>query len=281
MGSPWEVDIWDDIDDACAQKLDQRIGTYLDSFNHTYSRFSNNSLVSKLSCTQGIVTVPQECVEMLRIYIKLFEITQGLFNPLIAQTLSDMGYDKDYSLKPKKELTQTPIFSDVVTVIDDTTISLSQPALIDIGAVGKGYAVDAIFKLLQSEGIQNFLVNGSGDMRHSGKLSAHIGLEHPDNVEKIIGTLVIQNTSIASSGSNRRRWADYHHIIDPHKNISPDYIKATWVQTESAAVADALATVLFLVPPDILQDTFEFTYVIVNKDMKVKKSPDWDVELFS
>ena len=281
MGSPWRVTIWDDLSSATIRSLERKIQSYLDSFDATYSRFSNTSFIAQLARTHGEMSVPAECVTMLRTYVDMCELTNGLFNPLIGQTLSDMGYDQSYSLKPKEKIMQPPHLPDVINIIDDTTIHLSRPVVIDLGAIGKGFAVDALYQILYDAGLETYTVDGSGDMRHIGAHPMTVGLEHPKDTTKVIGTASLHNASMASSSSNRRRWATYHHIINPRTRRSPKIIEATWVCHVEATLADALATALFLVPPEVLLEKYIFEYVILNQDMKVKKSSGWDVQLFT
>ncbi|MBV6760325.1 FAD:protein FMN transferase [Rhodococcus opacus] len=49
----------------------------------------------------------------------------------------------------------------------------------DVGAAGKGYLVDLVSRTLTEEGIDRFLVDASGDMRHRGAEAVRVGLEHP------------------------------------------------------------------------------------------------------
>lgn len=277
MGCPWEIDIWDA---EIPENVDKKVIDLLDSFNATYSRFRNDSLVARFACESGRIVVPRDCVTMLRIYQGLYEASDGRMNPLIGQTLSDAGYDAQYSLTPKVKLAQTPPFEEVITIIDDETIELTQPVLIDFGALGKGYAVDLVVQFLASLCLTSYVVNGSGDMRHVGQYPLTVGLEHPDDERQIVGTIELTNRSLASSGSNRRVWGMYHHILDPHNQMSPDFITSTWVHAHDAATADIIATALFLVTPEVLQEKYSFEYVLLNKDGYAKISTGWPGDVY-
>jgi thiamine biosynthesis lipoprotein len=277
MGSPWEIDLWTDLP---KEPLHERVVDFLESFNNTYSRFRDDALIAQLRTTSGHIRVPQDFVKMIRMYIKIYTITDGLMNPLIGQSLSDVGYDKDYSLRPRDVIAQTPDLVSAIQIIDDTHIYLREPVLVDLGAIGKGYAVDLLVQLLKGEGVLSGVVNGSGDMFHWGELPLEVGLEHPGDASKVIGTIPLQNAAIASSSSNRRAWAHYHHILDPHTNTSPDSIMASWVRSSTTAEADLLATALFLVPPEALQKAYSFEYVLVNKELRYKTSAGWQGTLF-
>ena len=71
-----------------------------------------------------------------------------------------------------------------------------------------------------------------------------------------------------------------HHIINP-KTLSPiDDILACWVITDSAAIADGLSTALFLSTPEQFEKDFTFEYLLLNRDMKVKRSSGFHAELY-
>lgn len=284
MGTVWNIQIVDILKEDF-NKISKEIISYLDEFNIQYSRFRKDSLVTELSLRSGQMTVPHECVEMLSLYSRMSELTHGLFNPFIGHTLSDLGYDSEYSLKEKTSVRPTPNFSDAIEILDDKTICIREPVLVDFGAIGKGFAVDAVSAMILDKGYAS-IVDGSGDMKNTSDTELKIGLEDPEDMTKVIGSLKIHTGSIASSSGNRRFWKGRdgerrHHIIHPQTYESPKFIRASWVKHASCAVADALATALFLVPPDMFSESYDFEYILINKDRKVKKSFGLDMQLFS
>lgn len=238
--------------------------------------------MQKFSMPGIIENIPTELSEMLHLYTKFHKATGGKINPLIGQAMMDAGYDPDYSLKPGK-ISSVPDFTQIIQWISPTSLSLSQPVILDLGAIGKGYFVDTVRHYLLVQGIQHFLVDGSGDLSFQSPYVEDflkVGMEHPNDPKKVVGVIRAQNTSICSSGINRRTWGQYHHIIDPDTKTSPQGILATWVTAESAAVADGLATSLFLVEPESLSEMFQFEYAILSKDMAFRRSKGFLAELY-
>ncbi len=153
--------------------------------------------------------------------------------------------------------------------------------LIDLGALGKGYFVDKIAEFLAQKGMRRFLVNGSGDMVYKGDgQTLRVGLEHPEDATKVIGVVEMTDGAMCGSGSNRRKWDKYHHTLDPFSLTSPNEVIATWVTAESAAVADGLATCLFLAEPECFREELAFEYCMLNPEYKVKRSAGFAAELF-
>jgi len=97
---------------------------------------------------------------------------------------------------------------------------------------------------------------------------------------QVIGKVDFLSGAMCSSAGNRRAWGGFHHIIDPDTRQSPTEIIASWVIAPEAMIADALATALFLSPPEYFQQHFEFEYLLLNKHLRVKRSKGFAAELF-
>lgn len=280
MGTRWEI-----MYDGDHHTIEREIIVMSTAFDQTYSRFIRSSLVWKIAKKAGTYEVPQDFINMLQLYMELYEPSGKKLNPLIGFTISDLGYDDQYSLVAKDVIRPTPNLLKTVKIHQfhhghHGEIETTEPVLFDFGALGKGYFVDKIAAYLKEKGIERFLVNGSGDIYYHGDEPLEVGLEHPDDPSLVIGTVLLREGSMCASGINRRRWGTYHHVIDPHDNTSiGEEIKATWVIASSAALADVLASCLFFVSPEALAG-YSFEYLIMNADNAVKKSPGWKGELY-
>jgi thiamine biosynthesis lipoprotein len=178
-------------------------------------------------------------------------------------------------------ITQAPDFLDAVHIDDDTHITLRVPVLLDIGALGKGYLVDRLHDFLREKGCDEFLVDGSGDIRYHSTSGTPIvcGLEHPYDTSLAIGTLRITGGALCASATNRRRWGTRHHYINPRTNESPETVVATWVYAQTAADADGLSTALFFVEPEQLSH-ISYEYLVVNAHLQKKNSAGFAAEFF-
>ena len=86
--------------------------------------------------------------------------------------------------------------------------------------------------------------------------------------------------AFCASGTNRRRWRNYHHIIAPDTATSPEHLLATWVIAENAALADILATAIFLAAPNALRAVHSFEYAALDADFNLHRSPDFQAETY-
>jgi thiamine biosynthesis lipoprotein len=282
MGCKWVLSVWDELDAAQWLELSEWVLDKTKDFDETYSRFKKTSLIWQLAGKLGVVEVPKELVAMLRYYQQFYELSDKKFNPLIGQTISDLGYDWQYSLVPKESIAPTPDLTSALRIVDESHIELKQETLIDLGGIGKGYWVDCLAAELRRRGVSRFLVNGSGDVAYESLGEVlRVGLEDPADASKIIGQMQLApGRAMCSSGSNRRRWDKYHHIIDPITRTSPEMVVAAWVVADNATIADALASCLFLVTPENFSKRFEFEYCLLNNQRQLKVSEGFKAEFF-
>ncbi|MFZ2522263.1 MAG: FAD:protein FMN transferase [Minisyncoccia bacterium] len=280
IGTHWEIEIKDELSKEEESSLFRRIMDRIELFDKDYSRFRDDSLVLKISKKSGIYKMPKDFSEMISLYKKAYDLTGGLVTPLIGNVLVDSGYDSKYSLV-KKEMTKPKSWDEVIKW-DGVNLNIREPVVLDFGACGKGYLVDIVSEIIEKDGIKSYVVDASGDMRQRNNEDneLRVGLEHPEDKEKVIGIVKIKNQSLCGSAGNRRKWADMHHIINPETLTSPTHILSVWVVAETTILSDILTTCLFFTKPEVLQSDFRFEYLILNSDYSVTKSDIFDVELF-
>ena len=281
IGTSWQIAVFELLNAEKKQALEDAMHKRIDAFDEVYSRFRHDSLVWKLSQNGGTETLPDDAKAMLDLYKSLYAATDGQFTPLIGQTLVDAGYDDQYNFQKSKPLTSPPSWEEIISY-DQHSITLAKPALLDFGAAGKGYLIDLVGGVLKDHGISAYTINAGGDVLH---MTAHdqtlkVGLEHPDNPRQVIGVATITSESICASAGNKRRWGEFHHIMHPDTLVSANDVLATWVVAKDAMTADALATALFFVSPDILQQTYSFEYIILDNQMQASTSKGIIVDLF-
>ena len=277
LGTKWTIESAEPLGDELQKNI---MGT-LAAFDKTYSRFRDDSLVGRMARRAGTFTFPDDFPPLMDMYLKCYELTDGRMTPLVGRMLEQAGYDKSYRLHPEK-LSTVPDLHTAIMWDEAHTVTTSAPVVFDVGAAGKGYAVDKVATLLEAAGVMSYMVDASGDIRHRGEKQELVGLEHPNDASKIIGVAHLQNQSLCASASNRRRWGDLHHIFDPHTLAPVRDVIASWVVADDTLTADAMATALFLVDdPTKLMQTFEFSYVRMFADGHAQHSANFKGEVYS
>jgi len=137
---------------------------------------------------------------------------------------------------------------------ENCTVRISDPeASIDVGALGKGYAIERAADFLRAEGKEGYVLNVGGNIRIIGTKpdgSGWVtGIKNPKDPGTLAININIADTSCVTSGSYERFFiADgkkYHHIIDPDTLFPAEYFDSVTVITPDSGVADCLSTALF------------------------------------
>jgi thiamine biosynthesis lipoprotein len=253
----------------------------IEVFDRTWSRFRTDSLVARIATTPGVWEFPDDAPPLFDLYRRLYEATDGAVSPLVGRALENLGYDRAYSLRPNGRSTTVPAWDDAISW-DGHALTTLRPVSIDVGAAGKGYLVDIVSGMLAEAGHDEFVVDGSGDIRQHGANPIRVGLEHPLDTTKAIGIARLHNGAICSSATNRRRWGDgLHHVIDATTGLPTTHVIATWAIARTALEADGISTALFFTEPARLAASFEYDFVRMLSTGRVEFSPHLDGEIFS
>lgn len=271
IGTTWLIESEQPLDD-----IKSDITRRIEAFDQTYSRFRDDSLVTKLAREPGAYEFPADAPQLLALYRALYDVTNGAVSPLIGGVLSAAGYDASYSLKPS---TVTPAPSwDGVMQWEGRNVTTRQPLLLDFGAAGKGYLVDLLAGIMEYAGHRSYVIDASGDICARGE-EQMIGLENPHDPTMVIGAAKVSDSSICASATNRRRWGDWHHVVDPRTATPVSDVAATWVVAPTTMVADGLATALFFVSADKLHQ-WDFAYVRLMSNGTIERSAYFVGELY-
>jgi FAD:protein FMN transferase len=286
IGTQWEIETHDPLD----HQLQQRILERIEQFDIIYSRFRPNSLVSRIADAPegGYFDFPGDSMPLFDLYDRLYTATEGAVDPVVGRDLELLGYDRTYSLTAASHLVRAEAYAqgratwskDVIR--DGTSLVTRRPLALDFGAAGKGYLVEIVSEILRESGFIEFIVDGSGDLRHSGESGVQVGLEHPFDPSLVIGVVNLKNCALCASAVNRRAWGDgLHHVLDARTGVPVRDVVATWVIADKAVTADGLATALFFTSGDHLRKAFRFSYVRMFADGHAEISQNFDGDLFS
>ena len=142
---------------------------------------------------------------------------------------------------------------------EHTTVQLAtNGAMLDLGSVGKGYALEQAATLLQENEFENFLIHGGTSTVCARGVQAdgepwRIAVEHPDADQPPLSIVDLQNESLSVSGIGGKSFIDdagveQGHVIDPRTGRPTQAARMAAVVCSSATVSDAWATALLVVP---------------------------------
>ena len=219
LGTKWEIL----IDQKNLLFDTTEVKKIITTFEQNYSRFKPESLVSQINAGKKI----KQTTELQRLIAfgkELEVISEGYFQSQPGSNLARLGYG-------------------------------SGTQGLDFGAYGKGFLIDKVAEYLQKNNCLFFLINAGGDIfatEKSNQDSWKVALEHPTSNNTAIGTVLLKNKALAASSPFKRSWnkntQTNNHLINGKTGESITQSRAVFVISDTAQVADGLATTLNIVP---------------------------------
>lgn len=276
IGTAWAIETAQPLSAAARAA----VADVVDAFDREWSRFRDDSVVSSLAEGRvASVEAPQDTDAMLTLYDELDAATHGAVNPLVGDALARLGYDARLTLAPWGAPAAAPNWRDVVGW-GSGVLSLSRPAALDVGALGKGRLVDRVLDVVRAEAEGDVIVDGSGDLAVRGA-PVRVGLEHPYDPTRAIGVVEVRDAALCASAITRRAWGDgLHHVLDARTGTPVQAYAATWAIADTAMRADALATALFFDGGPELAAAWTAPWVRMRTDGRVEWSPGFEGEIF-
>ncbi|MBD3385681.1 hypothetical protein GF407_12250 [candidate division KSB1 bacterium] len=225
----------------------------VDQLEQEFSRFLPNSDISRINALpkNGSISISVDTYACLQVCKQLYEITFGAFDITIGN-LYELWLDDDKSLK-------NPSTRDIKAAQDSTGMhhirldsrnlnlsKLGHNINLDLGGVGKGFALDRIKDVLQDWEIKTALIHaGYSSVLALGKPFQLDGwpvtISDPLGGTKVLTTLFLKHIALSGSGIIKGR-----HIIDPEEGKPVHNRIAAWTRGDTAAICDGLSTALMV-----------------------------------
>ncbi|OQW96782.1 MAG: hypothetical protein BWK77_03655 [Verrucomicrobia bacterium A1] len=239
-----------------ARDFQEAVLKWVAGFEATYSRFIPESLVGRIHREAGIrpVEIDAEAAEIFALCDVFHWRTFGVFDPT-AGVLTALWDYRDAGAKPPSDAAVEAARALVGwsrVVRGPGSIFLPEPGMrLDLGGIGKEYAVDRLARLADAHGIRDYVISLGRDIRVRGRSPSgdpwRLGLEHPGQPDRCWGGVVIEDAALCCSGDYRRYFeADgqrYGHIVDPRTGRPADRgCRAAWVIAPTCVEAGILST---------------------------------------
>lgn len=267
MGTSYQVKIITN-DDVPTENLGEQIENRLSSLNQTFSTYIETSELMQFN--QAKTGQPQAISEDMQVVMSIaqevYGLTDGAFDPTVAPLVNLWGFGPNES---NNVIPQSEQIQQALSVIGLNHLVLNKAAKkaqreqdikLDFSAIAKGYAVDAVADLLESSGIQHYLVEVGGELRAGGYKPNgdlwRIAIERPSLVQGDVQQVIaLQDVAVATSGDYRNYFEKngkrYSHTIDPRIGYPVDHeLASVTVIEETAVKADALATAMMVMGPE-------------------------------
>jgi FAD:protein FMN transferase len=256
MATLFEIVIFDQDEKYASQAADEAFRR-LDILEQTLSRFIANSDISRINRAQQneFILVGVDTMECLNDSEHFNSMTHGAFDISIGYLLQ-CWMKPDHSLRNpnQDELNWARRHTGMQHIQIDqekmTVHVLTPPVFLDLGAIGKGYAVDQMSHILLEWDVNHFLIHGgtSSVLAHGyygSEPGWPVSLSRPWQTREIIKKMVLHDQSMGASGLLRGR-----HIINPRTAQLVMEDVAAWATGPSASLTDALSTAFMVMTKD-------------------------------
>ncbi|MDA8746546.1 FAD:protein FMN transferase [Rubripirellula amarantea] len=188
--------------------------------------------------------------------------TNGAFDISAGPLIEAWGFTQRSGRKPNQAQIETALqqvgYQFIELDVDTRRVRFAKPGMsINLGAIGKGEALDCVKRYLMHAGVDDFLIHGGsssvvarGDQFPGSELGWAVGIAHPTKPKHRLAGVWLKNASVATSGSGKQffhhKGKRFGHVIDPRTGYPAGDLLSLTVLTNSAADADAMATGLFV-----------------------------------
>lgn len=239
---------------AVAHDAAQEAFEEIDRIEQQLSRFVPGSdvwLISRLAPGTPL-TVSICTLECLQLAARVYQETGGAFDVTVGALRECWRDDEDAILAPgEDELDEARARTGTGLLEireEDLTVAVKAEGLrVDLGGIGKGYAVDAGAEVLREWDIDTALITTAGSTYYAmgcppGRQGWRLGLEDVQGLAEDMPRFHLRDRALSGSGVR----ADHMHIIDPRTGRIVRGTHAAWSAAPSAALADALSTAFLL-----------------------------------
>ena len=225
------------------------------------SNYKPESELSRLNRSAGFHQEPvsADLYRVIEEALKYSELSQGKFDitvgPLVDYWKAVMRGERTNSSSEVEKLRGCTGYEKVALIPPNRVEFRSDCLRIDVGAIGKGYAVDRMAQVLQSNGISSAFINAGGSTIYGlgtppGEPGWRVRLRDPSG--KSEPEVVLHDSSVSTSEQSARDVLGDNqagHIIDPETGEPIKMSAAISAVAATGTDSDALSTTLLLLGP--------------------------------
>ncbi len=248
------------------KNLQKEIDEELLVVNNRLSTYIPTSTISKFNQSEkGIAIDKSYFWDNVVGASKIYEISKGLYDPTVMPLINYWGFgykengisDKVDSFKVDSILSFVGFDKIKLVEINGDSVFVEKKfkeTELDFSSIAKGYGVDKVSELLESNKVQNYMVEIGGELRCRGLSPSNnpwtVGINTPKegaSLEDLILKKKLHDEAMATSGNYRNFYEmngrTYSHTINPRTGF-PERSKllSATVTSKNCMMADAIAT---------------------------------------
>ena len=256
-------------------------------FDPLLSVTDENSDIYRLNHAQGETTKINEWIPPLIEEAKaLCESLDGYLDISLYPVSTAWGFTTDsYRIPPQEEIDELlnhTGYQNIVTDTAESTVTLPDGMMIDLGSVAKGWLADRAAEIQEKNGNISGIIDFGGTVlpwgRKNGSELWTVGIQDPEDPSSYFGALSLTEKVLSTSGGYERYFIGddgkkYIHILDPKTGYPVDNgTLSVTVVCDAGVAADALSTALFVMGEDKAEEyyrndnRFHFEYLLLNEN---------------
>jgi thiamine biosynthesis lipoprotein len=262
MGGGASIEFVDDRNETIARDIAQFAQVEARRIELKFSRYRESSVVSEINRGAGRTPVDVDCETdaLIESALQLAELTAGRFDPTVGPLRRAWDFSSGRVPSRREVEALMPLVDYRSVLRRDRTVFLRRAGMeIDLGGVGKEYAVDRVADLLRKEGVGQAIVNFAGDVRTLGSRGDgrpwSVGVLDPrDRTRCRFSVRPIAGAGIATSGDYERGFVRegvrYHHILDATTGWPARGVCSATVVASTTSRAGRFCTAALLLGPE-------------------------------
>jgi FAD:protein FMN transferase len=291
MGTAIQLSAWT-TDEAAAVAAFDRVFLEFDRLDALMSVWKEGSDILRINAVAGksAVAVSPEVREVLHASQEVSELTGGKFDVTFGALSGLWKFDQDIDgrVPDRSQIApRLPLINYRALQIDDRagTASLGRAGMqVNLGGIGKGYAIDRAVTILRGSGLTDFMIQAGGDLFVAGRRGDRpwrVGLQDPrGKPDTLFAAIDLTDAAFSTSGDYERFFMRdgrrYHHILDPDTGEPAQRSRSVTIMAKTSTVADGLATGVFILGGEqgmaLIEKLPDVEGVIVTADNQVQVS---------
>jgi len=261
MGTLFEIVAYNDSLAHASSAIDQAIDEVV-RLDNVMSNFKPESDLSRMNREAHfhVVKIPPDLYKVIETSLVYSRLSHGAFDvsvgPLVDLWKAALAGGATPAAAEQARARACIGYEKIVLMAPDQVEFRSDCMRLDLGAVGKGYAVDRAMEILHSNGIKRAYIDAGGSTIYGmGAPPGHDGwlvhLRDPSN--RLDPQVKLRGNSVSTSEQTPRSRLEGDapgHIVDPASGAPLRTQYAVSVTAKSATASDALSTTLLLVGPE-------------------------------
>lgn len=228
-----------------------------------YRTSSELSRINRLAARQAVTTDP-EVFGLLETSLTYSQRSDGAFDATVGPLMRAWSFFRGEGRCPKDEELRSALenVGSKKVQLDPTrrTVRFATPGVeLDLGAIGKGYAVDCVVRVLREAGVAAALVDAGSSTLYAmnappGKNGWTVRVPRPGDRSQTVSTVTLRNESLSTSGSYEKFFEldgrRYCHVMDPRKGTPVQGVLQTTLIASDGTTTDALSNAMFVMGPE-------------------------------